>query len=246
MGAIVSPRVVLHVTSGLGIGGAEAFLTQVASALQARGVPQYVVCIGARRHRDSTRSQLIGSLHLIGIQLKRSRQIKARVFEVPGAGGALLTQVADGLSDYFHVGLEIDTFDRLDGLAAKAKYYLMNPIIRDRLAWAGHKRIIAEHTYDRRFGSLLDYVHSNVAPERRQRPWRIDAGRLQTLIDRHRNTKTIRPLRLAIEAIARALVGRERDARAARRVVFEASWRMAGKRTFSAAGLPGRLFFRES
>ena len=55
---IVSPRVVLHVTSGLGIGGAEVFLTQVASALQARGVPQYVVCIGALdEYADELRSR---------------------------------------------------------------------------------------------------------------------------------------------------------------------------------------------
>jgi len=185
-------------------------------------------------------------LHLIGAQLKRSRQIKARVFEVPGAGGALLTQTAVGLSDYFRVGQEIDTFDRLDDLAAKAKFYLANPVVRDRLAWAGHKRVIAEHTYDRRFRSLLDYVHTNVAPERSRRPWRIDTGQLQPLVHRHRDTKAIRPLRVAIETIARAIVGRQRGARAARRIVFEASWRMAGKRTFSAAGLPGRLFFRES
>jgi len=123
---------------------------------------------------------------------------------------------------------------------------LANPVVRDRLAWAGHKRVIAEHTYDRRFRSLLDYVHTNVAPERSRRPWRIDTGQLQPLVHRHRDTKAIRPLRVAIETIARAIVGRQRGARAARRIVFEASWRMAGKRTFSAAGLPGRLFFRES
>jgi spore maturation protein CgeB len=185
-------------------------------------------------------------LHLIGVRLKRSRQIKARVFEVPGAGGALLTQAADGLSDYFQLGQEIDTFDELDGLAAKAKLYLTNPEMRDRLALAGHKRIIAEHTYDRRFRGLLDYVHANVAPERKRRPWRIDAGQLQTLVERHRDTKAIRPIRVGIEMVARALVGRQRGARAARRIVFEASWRIAGKRTFSATGLPGRLFFRES
>ena len=185
-------------------------------------------------------------LHLIGVRLKRSRQIKARVFEVPGAGGVLLTQAADNLSDYFRVGQEIEAFDRPDELAAKIQFYLSNPSARDRMAWAGHKRTISEHTYDRRFRDLLDYVQANVAPERVHRPWQIDAGQLQQLADRHRNTKKIWPLRAAIETLARPFAGRERSARAARRIVFEASWRLAGKRTFGAAGLPGRLFFRES
>jgi glycosyltransferase involved in cell wall biosynthesis len=44
---------VLHVISGLGTGGAEAMLLQVASALQARGMPQHVVSVTDRgRYAD--------------------------------------------------------------------------------------------------------------------------------------------------------------------------------------------------
>jgi spore maturation protein CgeB len=185
-------------------------------------------------------------LHMTGFRFKRSRQIKARVFEVPGAGGVLLTQAADGLSDYFRVGEEVGTFDDLDDLAAKIAFYLSNPAARDRMASAGHARVIAEHTYDRRFRALLDYVQVQAAPDRRQRPWRIDRCQLQRLVELHRKTRNIRPVRVAAHAMARAFLGRERGARSARRIVFEASWRLAGKRTFGAAGLPGRLFFPES
>ena len=113
-------------------------------------------------------------LHLAGVRLKRSRQIKARVFEVPGAGGVLLTQTVNGLSDYFRVGDEIDTFDRLDDLAAKITAYLSNPAARDRMAIAGHRRVVAEHTYDHRFRNLLEHVQAHGAPERKQLRWQID------------------------------------------------------------------------
>jgi spore maturation protein CgeB len=185
-------------------------------------------------------------LHLTGVRLKRSRQIKARVFEVPGAGGALLTQTASGLSDYFRVGEEIDTFDRLDDLAAKITAYLSDPAARDRMAAAGHRRTVAEHTYDHRFRSLLDHIQTHCAPERRQRRWQIDPDQLQTQVDLHRQIKSIKPLRTAVEAVTRVFLGPEKGARSARRIVFEASWRLAGERTFGAAGLPGRLFYRES
>jgi glycosyltransferase involved in cell wall biosynthesis len=42
----VSAPAILHVISGLGIGGAEASLVQVVTALQMRGMQQHVVCIG--------------------------------------------------------------------------------------------------------------------------------------------------------------------------------------------------------
>jgi spore maturation protein CgeB len=198
-----------------------------------------------RKSRISLNFSLSG-LHLMGVRLKRSRQIKARVFEVPGAGGVLVTLAVAGLSDYFRVGEEIDTFERLDDLAAKAEFYLTNPDIRDRMAWAGHRRAIAEHTYDCRFRDLLALVFANAAPERTQRRWQIETTQIQRLSERHRDMTKIWPLRVATEAVARQFVGKERSGRAARRMVFEASWRLAGERTFGAAGVPGRLFFRES
>jgi spore maturation protein CgeB len=185
-------------------------------------------------------------LQLSGIRLKRSRQIKARVFEVPGAGSLLLTQAADGLSDYFRIGDEIDTFDRPDGLAEKIRFYLTNPDVRDRLARAGQQRVVAKHTYDRRFRDLLAYVQTHVAPARGRQSWQIDRAGMQRLVDLHRRTAAIRPLRVAVNTMTRLLLGQEKGARGARRIVFEASWRLAGGRTFGAAGLPGRLFFRES
>ncbi|HZP68449.1 MAG TPA: glycosyltransferase [Pseudolabrys sp.] len=180
--------------------------------------------------------------HLAGLRLVRSRQIKARVFEVPGAGGALLTQAAEGLSDYFRLGEEIDTFDSLDELAGKVSFYLANPQARDRMARSGHARVVAEHLYEHRFAALLHHSPAGC----RSRGWRIDPGELSEFVEIHRRTRAIRPLRLALGAMTSALLGRERGARGARRIVFEASWRLAGKRTFGAAGLPGRLFFRES
>lgn len=46
LGGNVSTSAVLHIISGLGIGGAETSLVQIAAALQARGLPQHVVCVG--------------------------------------------------------------------------------------------------------------------------------------------------------------------------------------------------------
>jgi spore maturation protein CgeB len=176
----------------------------------------------------------------------RDRQIKARIFEVTGAGGFLLTENVDGLSDNFQLGREIDVFTDLDGLAEKIRLYLAHPELRDSIAQAGHLRTHAEHTYTRRFASLLAEALSRFPSARRQTPWTLAPHMLEPHVARHRNKRLIGPLRAILERPAQAVFGNQRGSRAARRLMFELSWRICGERTFSATGLPGRLFYRES
>jgi glycosyltransferase involved in cell wall biosynthesis len=53
---------VLHVISGLGTGGAETMLVQLAGQLRARGLSQHVVCLG-------TQAELAGDLRAAGVDL---------------------------------------------------------------------------------------------------------------------------------------------------------------------------------
>ncbi|SPE21302.1 conserved hypothetical protein [Burkholderiales bacterium] len=179
----------------------------------------------------------------------RRRQIKARVFEVPGAGGFLLTEAAEGLDRYYRIGEEIAVFDDLDDLAGKIRRYLRDTELRDAIARRGFVRTREEHTYERRFLPLL-----NAALE--QRTWRgaaIPANQWQAAwkdFEQVAALHAIGPgLRLARRLLMlpmQAVWGPARGARAARRMLFELSWRFAGERTYGAAGLPGRLFYAQS
>jgi spore maturation protein CgeB len=40
--------------------------------------------------------------------------------------------------------------------------------------------------------------------------------------------------------------GKSRGGRAARRILFELSWRLFGRKTYTAMGWPGRLFYKYS
>ena len=180
---------------------------------------------------------------------RHSRQIKARVFEVPGAGGFLLTENAQGLEDYYRIGEEIAVFDDLDGLASKIRRYLEAPLLRDAIAQRGFVRTREQHTYERRFLPLL-----NAALERR--PWRgtapeagkfvVDWDRFEQAATTHAIGPGMRLARQLLVAPLQALWGPVRGPRAARRLCFELSWRVAGERTYSAAGIPGRLFYAQS
>jgi spore maturation protein CgeB len=184
-------------------------------------------------------------LQLSGIGLARSRQIKARTFEVPGAGGFLLSEANDRLGEYFRVGAELDIYRDHDELAQKIRYYLSHPEARDAIARAGHERTRREHTYEARFAPILQRARE-IADSRRRQPWALAPELLAKPVERHRSGRVARRL---LDALRSALGERGRPgrpSRALRRLAYEISWRVFGERTFRAAGLPGRLFYRES
>lgn len=170
-------------------------------------------------------------------------QIKARTFEVPGAGGFLLTQHAAGLERYFRPGEEVAMFDTPDELVEQVRYYLAHAEARDRVAHAGHRRTAEHHTYAARFAEIFDRAPKASASTR---DWALSAADLAPCLVRHRAGAFSRFLRCALAAPLSLAFGAARGPRAARRLVYELSWRLAGEATYRAAGWPGRLFFRES
>lgn len=85
----------------------------------------------------------------------RPSQIKGRAFEVPGSGGFLLTDAVPHLEDYFEPEREIGLFGDADELVDRVGYWLDRPDERAAVAAAGHRRALAEHTYDHRFAAIF-------------------------------------------------------------------------------------------
>lgn len=175
----------------------------------------------------------------------RSRQIKARVFEVPGAGGLLMTQGADHLEEFFTPGEEIVVFDDVESLAGQIRLLLSDPSRRDAIARAGHARCVREHSYEARFTRLLETALQRCRPAGEDAT-SIDFAAFEEQAKRHRTGMLLRLLRLMLVLPCWLIWGRERGARAARRMLFESGWRLVGDRVYRAGGWPGRLFYHES
>jgi spore maturation protein CgeB len=187
----------------------------------------------------------------------RSRQIKARVFEVPGAGGFLLTESAPDLDSFYLPDKEIGLFSGIEDLVLKITRYLSNPVLRDSMAQAGHNRTRLEHTYDQRFRTLFEAAMRpepssqaraglTSTPVNRDIPARFSPEEVDKLERSYRCNRGLWMLRALLVFPCRIIWGPKRGARAARRLLFELSWRSVGARTYAARGLPGRLFYRES
>ncbi|OQW30847.1 MAG: hypothetical protein A4E19_08860 [Nitrospira sp. SG-bin1] len=172
-----------------------------------------------------------------------SRQIKARVFEVPGYGGCLLTEKAPNLERYFRIGEEVVTFEGGEEMVQQVKMLLSCPDRRDRIARSGYERVRCDHTYERRFEELLDELTRRI-PRRRALP--VDWATFQTAAEDHSTGTAIRIIRALLASVVSLVWGKDRGPRAARRLVFELSWRLRGAWTYTAAGWPGRMFYRES
>ena len=172
------------------------------------------------------------------------RQIKARVFEVPAAGGLLLTEKAPHLDEYFLPGKEVLQFDSDSELIGQARALLADPAWRDTLAQAGYARARQQHTYESRLRSVLDKLQQ-IAPVI-SGPKPIRWNEFEKLERRHAPGLALRLLRTLLAAPCLLIWGRHRGRRAARRILFEASWRLCGRHTYTSAGWPGRLFYRES
>lgn len=179
-----------------------------------------------------------------GIIPGRSRQIKARVFEVPGAGGFLMTESAEGLERFYRIGDEIAVFEGMADLAEKLRHFIGHPQERDRIAMAGYQRTRDEHTYEERFGKLLAAALRRKAPGKE--PRRMDFAKFESIATRHEPGAALRLLKQLLVLPCTAIWGKRRGPRAARRFLFELSWRLAGKKTYTVTGWPGRLFYRES
>lgn len=168
-------------------------------------------------------------------------QLKARTFEVPGAGGFLLTEYAPNIERYYKPGLEIEVFGSLEQLVKTAKAYLANPDRRDAVAWAGFERTRREHTYDRRLSEVIDFALAH-RPSSPSRTAAAAVRHFEILSAQHRVTPLLRLVRRTLVAPCKAIWGPQRGPRAARRLLHELTWRFSRDGGYGANGWVGRLF----
>jgi spore maturation protein CgeB len=99
-------------------------------------------------------------LHTI-ISKKRKEDIKSRFFEVIGSGGFLLSYDVEHLSDYLDKDKELVVYKDINDLASKIFYYLGNDQERKDIENNGYRRVIDEHTYEKRFKEIFKKMSKN-------------------------------------------------------------------------------------
>lgn len=95
------------------------------------------------------------NLNLSNSSVMTGQQIKGRNFEVPACNAFLLTAQADNLEEYFVPDKEVVVYQDEGDLLEKARFFLAHDDLRQDIAKAGYRRVLAEHTWHHRFTAIF-------------------------------------------------------------------------------------------
>ena len=95
----------------------------------------------------------------IGINVNHEQSItgvNGRTFELCGFGVFQLTDFRKDLINLYNIGEEVVVYENIDDLENKIVYYLKNDVEREKIAVAGMKRTIKDHTYQKRMNYVIE------------------------------------------------------------------------------------------
>jgi spore maturation protein CgeB len=84
--------------------------------------------------------------------------VNPRTFEIAACGAFQLTDFRDELPEMFNVGEEIEAFNTVEELRDKISHYASRPEEREKIAQAGMRRVLKEHTFVHRMASMMSAV----------------------------------------------------------------------------------------
>ena len=109
-----------------------------------RELPAFYQCVGL-------------NLNLTSLQMKDG--LNQRVFDVPAAGGFLLTDFKESLLELFAKD-EVAFYHDQDEALDKLEYYGSHPEARQTLTVRARDRVLAEHTFSHRVQTLLEHLRA--------------------------------------------------------------------------------------
>ncbi len=105
--------------------------------------------------------------------------VNPRTFEIAACGAFQLVDHRKGLDRFFRIGEEVACFEDLAGLRAQIARYLANPREREAVAEKGRRRVLRDHTYERRMEEMIGFmVRNGFRPAWKEAREREDPGRL--------------------------------------------------------------------
>jgi spore maturation protein CgeB len=81
-----------------------------------------------------------------------------RLYEATGCGALIITDLKKNLGELFRVGEEVVAYRDDEEAVAAVEHYLADPDARERIALAGQRRTLSEHTYERRMQELVQIL----------------------------------------------------------------------------------------
>lgn len=84
--------------------------------------------------------------------------IPLRAMDIMGSGGFLLTNYQNDFNYHFVEGEDYVCFSSEDDMLSKIEYFLLHDEERQEIAANGYRKVVAEHTYEKRVDEIFDVV----------------------------------------------------------------------------------------
>jgi spore maturation protein CgeB len=81
-----------------------------------------------------------------------------RLFDVPACGAFLLTDFSEEITEFYRIGVDIETFRDPEELYDKVKYYLKYPDKRDRIAKNGYEQTLKLPNYRDKMMNIINHI----------------------------------------------------------------------------------------
>lgn len=98
------------------------------------------------------------NLNFLTASIRNMYEMKARLFEIPCAGGFQICEDWEEVYKFYEKDKEIITNKSKEDLLKKINYYLKNDEKREQIAQAGYERTMKEHTWSKRFEKLFNDI----------------------------------------------------------------------------------------
>lgn len=85
-----------------------------------------------------------------------------RLYEATGCGALLITDAKSNLHELFEIGKEIITYNTPEECIEYIKYFSEHPAEAKRIAEAGKKRTLREHTYQQRMEQMSEWLQRHL------------------------------------------------------------------------------------
>ncbi|MEF9437970.1 MAG: glycosyltransferase [Candidatus Mariimomonas ferrooxydans] len=86
------------------------------------------------------------------------KSMSARMYTAVGCGAFYMCQHVDGIEEVLEPGKEIITFQSEQEMIDMIRYYVKNDELRKKIAEAGSRRVLKEHTYEIRMRQMLRII----------------------------------------------------------------------------------------
>ena len=90
------------------------------------------------------------------------KSMSERIYMAVGCGAFYMCHHVDGIEEVLEPGKEIVTFHSEEEMIDMIRYYLKHDDLRRKIAMAGQRRVLKEHTYEVRFRQMMEIIEGNI------------------------------------------------------------------------------------